>query len=63
MQNKIFTISEAADYLGVFRLTLRNWEKQGKVKSLRTLGGHRRYRKEELDRILEIMEKAIPNSS
>ena len=52
MSDKIFSISEAAEYLGVFPLTLRNWEKKDKIKSFRTLGGHRRFRKSDLDVIL-----------
>ncbi len=49
--DRIFSISEAAEYLGVFPLTLRNWEKKGLIRSYRTPGGHRRYRKRELDRV------------
>ena len=49
----IFSIREACKYLGVFHMTLRNWERRGKIKSFRTPGGHRRYRKSELDRIKE----------
>lgn len=49
--DKIFSISEAADYLGVFPLTLRNWEKKGMIKAFRTMGGHRRFKKVDLDRI------------
>jgi excisionase family DNA binding protein len=50
--DKIFSISEAADYLGVSPLTLRNWEKQSKIRAFRTPGGHRRFRKSDLDVIL-----------
>jgi excisionase family DNA binding protein len=52
MNHKIFSISEAAKYLGVFPLTLRNWEKKGLIKSFRTPGRHRRFRKSDLDRVL-----------
>jgi putative resolvase len=52
MQDKILSISEAARYLGVFPLTLRNWEKKGMLKAFRTLGGHRRFKKSELDKII-----------
>ena len=50
--DKILSISEAAKYIGVFTLTLRNWEKKGKIKAFRTLGGHRRFRQSDLDHIL-----------
>lgn len=52
MGDEIFSISEAARYLGVFPLTLRNWEKKGKIKPFRTPGRHRRFRKSELDEII-----------
>ena len=52
MHERILSISEAAKYLGVFPLTLRNWEKKGLLRSFRTPGGHRRFKKSELDRIL-----------
>jgi len=52
MNDKILSISEAAQYLGVFPLTLRNWENKGLIKAFRTPGGHRRFRKSELDRII-----------
>ncbi|MFH2137519.1 MAG: helix-turn-helix domain-containing protein [Candidatus Omnitrophota bacterium] len=54
MSEKILSISEAAKYLGVFPLTLRNWEKKGLLRSFRTPGGHRRYKKSELDRIMGV---------
>jgi excisionase family DNA binding protein len=34
---------EAADLLGVTVKTLHRWEADGKIKSTRTVGGHRRY--------------------
>lgn len=48
----ILSISEAAEYVGVFVLTLRLWEKKGFIKSFRTPGGHRRYKKCDLDKII-----------
>ena len=52
MSDKIFSISKAAEYLGVFPLTLRNWAKKGKIQPFRTAGGHRRFKKSELDKII-----------
>jgi putative resolvase len=37
------SIQEAAKLLGVTPKTLRTWEQEGKIKSIRTEGGHRRY--------------------
>lgn len=47
-------INEASDLLGVSISTLRRWEKQGKLVSERTEGGHRRYNKNSL---LSMMKK------
>lgn len=43
-------ISEFAGALGVSAVTLRRWEKKGKLKPVRTLGGHRRYPKSHVDK-------------
>ena len=37
------TIGKAAKEIGVTVVTLREWEKSGKVSSERTKGGHRRF--------------------
>ena len=49
------SISEAAYLLGVSTDTLRRWEKEGKITSSRTEGGHRRY---DLTDILKDQEDA-----
>lgn len=41
--NKLYTLNEASNITGVSKSTLRRWEKEGKLKSKRTHGGHRRY--------------------
>jgi len=44
MSPERFTIGEMARKLGVAVVTLRRWDRQGKLKPLfRTIGGHRRY--------------------
>ena len=43
--NTLITIREAADLLGVSIKTIRRWEQQGKIASIRTVGGHRRFRR------------------
>lgn len=42
--DKLITISEAADLLGVSNTTLRRWEETGKLVPERTAGNQRRYR-------------------
>jgi len=52
--SNLLTISQAAEYLSVSNRTLRDWDKTGKLKSYKTDGGHRRYRKEDLDAFIGI---------
>src|SRR3990167_10516178 len=40
---KTFSINEAAEFLDVSTKTLRRWDTQKLLKSIRTPGGHRRY--------------------
>lgn len=44
----MLSIKEASDFLGISIDTLRRWERMGKITSMRTQGGHRRYDKKEL---------------
>ncbi|MBZ4655203.1 MAG: putative site-specific integrase-resolvase [Peptococcaceae bacterium] len=41
---KMLTSHQAAKLLNVWPHTLRRWEREGKLKPLRTPGGHRRYK-------------------
>ena len=43
MENKFVNTKKAKEILGVHLLTLYNWEKQGKLETIRTPGGHRLY--------------------
>lgn len=44
----MLNITEASEFLGVAKNTLRRWEDEGRIKSHRTTGNHRRYDKQEL---------------
>lgn len=46
------TIADAARFLGVSQDTLRRWEKKGTLIPRRTVGGHRRYSRMQLERLL-----------
>ena len=41
--NEFWSTSEVAVFLGVNEWTIRKWDKEGKLKSHRTPGGHRRW--------------------
>ena len=46
------TLGQAAKYLGVAQSTIRKWSDQGRVPAFYTPGGHRRYRRSDLDNFL-----------
>ena len=41
--DNLVSISKAAKILGVSEITLRRWDSEGKLPSIKTQGGHRRY--------------------
>src|SRR5207247_4776708 len=47
------TLGQAARFLGVARSTIRKWSDQGRVPAFYTPGGHRRYRRRDLETFLE----------
>jgi excisionase family DNA binding protein len=47
------TLGQAAKYLGVAQSTIRKWSDQGRVPAFYTPGGHRRYRRRDLDSFLD----------
>ena len=57
MVKKYLTIKEVAKILGVTTLTLRNWDKVGKLKAYRNpINNYRVYKPEEIDLFLRRIE-------
>jgi excisionase family DNA binding protein len=50
---ELLTPSEVAKLFRVDPKTVTRWAKAGKLSSIRTLGGHRRYRADEVRALLE----------
>jgi len=48
----LYRIGEAAKRLGVCTKTIRRWDAAGKIQCHRTLGGHRRISRREIERVL-----------
>lgn len=48
----LLTIAEVARQLGVVSRTVLRWEQAGRIRSIRTLGGHRRFRRADIDALL-----------
>ena len=47
------TLGQAAKYLGVAQSTIRKWSDQGRLHAFYTPGGHRRYRRGDLEDFLQ----------
>ena len=54
------TPSEVAALFRVDPKTVTRWAKAGKLTSIRTLGGHRRYKESEVKALLKVI---LPNDS
>ena len=50
---EILTVSQASKYCKVAPKTIINWIEAGHINAYKTVGGHRRIKKEDLDRFLE----------
>lgn len=50
-QDRLIGIGKASALVGVHPDTLRQWEKNGQIKSVRTKGNHRRYRASDLTQV------------
>lgn len=52
-QEKLLTPAEVASLFRVDPKTVTRWAKAGKLTSIRTLGGHRRYKESEVKTLLK----------
>lgn len=50
-ETNLLSPAKAAQELGVSTDTLKRWEADKKIKATRTLGGHRRYARAEIERV------------
>jgi len=63
-QEKLLTPSEVATLFRVDPKTVTRWAKAGKLTSIKTLGGHRRYRESEVRALLKLtIGDSMPPSS
>jgi excisionase family DNA binding protein len=57
MEKKYYTIKQAAKILGVTPLTLRNWDRRGKLKAYRhPINNYRVYKPQQLELFLRMTE-------
>jgi len=63
-QEKLLTPSEVATLFRVDPKTVTRWAKAGKLTSIKTLGGHRRYRESEVKALLKsTLGDSVSNNS
>lgn len=56
------TLGQAAQYLGVAQSTIRKWTDSGRVPAFKTPGGHRRFRRRDLDAFLDHSGQSVEAS-
>ena len=60
-QEVLLTPAEVAKLFRVDPKTVTRWAKAGKLTAIRTLGGHRRYRRSEVQSLLSVGDKEARN--
>jgi len=56
---RLYTLKEAKRLLGVTTKTIQRWDKEGKMRVVRTVGGRRRIPESEIKRILGLKEERV----
>ncbi len=62
-QEKLLTPAEVASLFRVDPKTVTRWAKAGKLTSIRTLGGHRRYKESEVKTLLKSITPAVSSNN
>ena len=50
--DKLLSLKETEKLLNVSKSTLQRWDNSGKLKAIRTEGGHRRYKQSDIERLI-----------
>lgn len=62
-ESEWMTLGDAAQFLGVAQSTIRKWADSGRVETFKTPGGHRRFRRTDLEQFVTgVSEQALPIS-
>ena len=59
----IFTVAKASEYCGVSPKTIINWVESGYIQAYKTVGGHRRIKRNNLEAFMEKQGIPIPQHS
>lgn len=57
VKEKLYTVKKASEILGVHPKTIQKWDREGKIRTVRTPGGRRRIPESEIKRLLGINEE------
>ncbi|MBN1668797.1 MAG: helix-turn-helix domain-containing protein [Anaerolineales bacterium] len=63
MSSEWMSLSEIAAELGVHPSTVRNWADQGRIPVHRTQGGHRRFKRSEIDLWSQSQQASLPDEA
>lgn len=63
LRSKLYPVRDACKVLGVSYPTLKQWIYKGKIKTVKTQGGHHRIPETEIDRLLPAIPKSGPVQS
>ena len=61
--DKLLTIGQVSETLNVSQETLRTWDREGKLPSVRSEGGHRRWRESDILKYMGIFEEEKPSNN
>jgi excisionase family DNA binding protein len=62
-QEKLLTPAEVASLFRVDPKTVTRWAKAGKLTSIRTLGGHRRYKESDVKALLKSISPSVSDNN
>jgi excisionase family DNA binding protein len=63
MPGEWLSLSEVAEVLGVHPSTVRNWSDKGQMPVHRTHGGHRRFKRSEVDLWMQSQQASVPSEA
>jgi len=63
VKEKLYTVKQASEILGVHPKTIQKRDREGKIKVVRTPGGRRRIPESEIKRLLGEKEKTVKSSA
>ena len=59
--DKLLTIGQIAETLNLSKETLRVWDRDGRLPSVKTKGGHRRWRESDINNFINDIKIICPN--